>query len=76
MVRTTSDVSSGPASFYAGFQCCYGSYFKQGDTRHGANIPDILDFIICKDKRDSLNNFNISVAITKEFMDALKWRML
>jgi ribonucleoside-diphosphate reductase alpha chain len=30
---------------------------KQGGTRHGANISDILDFIICKDK-DSLNNFN------------------
>jgi ribonucleotide reductase alpha subunit len=43
---------------------------KQVGIRHGANIPDILDFIICKDK-DSLNNFNVSAAITKEFTNAL-----
>lgn len=78
LVKSSMGKATGPVGFLAVYDKAFGEV-AQGGVRRGANMavlrvdhPDIRDFIKCKGDEGEISNFNISVALTDEFMQAVK----
>ncbi len=78
VVKKQLGVAAGPVSFLHVYDAAL-EVIKQGGVRPGANMavlrvdhPDVIRFIESKRDKKSLKNFNISVAVTDNFMRAVE----
>jgi ribonucleoside-diphosphate reductase alpha chain len=77
-IRSLDSVSSGPLSFMRVYDAICGTVSSAGHRR-GAQMgcirvdhPDIEDFVTAKNNQTEYTNFNLSVLITDEFMEAVE----
>jgi ribonucleoside-diphosphate reductase alpha chain len=77
-VASSNGDATGPVGFLHVYDQAFGE-IAQGGSRRGANMavlrvdhPDIRKFITCKVDEGHITNFNISVAITDPFMQAVR----
>ncbi|HAJ05384.1 MAG TPA: adenosylcobalamin-dependent ribonucleoside-diphosphate reductase [Chloroflexi bacterium] len=78
IVKSSAGEATGPVGFLRVYDRAFGE-IAQGGTRRGANMavlrvdhPDIYEFITCKTDENQITNFNISVGITDDFMQAVE----
>lgn len=77
VTKSSGGFATGPVSFMKVFDIATRQVM-QGGKKRGANMgilnvdhPDILDFIAAKSERGEIENFNISVGVTDDFMKAV-----
>ena len=78
LVNASAGQATGPVGFLKVYDNAFGE-IAQGGTRRGANMgvlrvdhPDVEHFISCKTNETAITNFNISLAITDDFMQAVE----
>lgn len=78
IVRSSAGKATGPVGFLRVYDHAFNEV-AQGGSRRGANMavlrvdhPDIEEFVTCKTSENAITNFNLSVAMTDDFMRAVE----